>query len=105
VLLGAAFAAMNLLAVRSADAADKPQVRYRLTAQRTMHLDDQATAQQYQKSLQKLGCEVSVNAHGGHFDLKYRCPQWRRAEFDNEQKAHQWQNWLKSLGFETAHEH
>jgi hypothetical protein len=105
LFFGVAFAVVNLLAVRPAHAADKPEVQYRLTSQRTLHLDDQATAKKYESSLQNLGCEARVGGHAGHFDLTYRCPKWRTAQFDNEDAAHQWQNWLKSLGFETAHQH
>jgi len=83
-------------------AAEKAVVQYRLTKQKTMHLDDEKTAKSYDQSLKKLGCESKLGGHGGHFDLTYRCPKWRSAEFDGHDAAHQWQNWLKTSGFDTV---
>ncbi len=93
------------VAADAAYAAEKVVVQYRLTKQKTTHLDDEKTARSYDQSLKNLGCESKLGGHGGHFDLTYRCPKWRQAEFDGHDAAHQWQKWLKKLGFETAHKH
>ena len=90
----------------SATAAEhKETVAYRLVNARTMHIDDDKTAQQYHKTLLNLGCESRLEGHAGHFDLTYRCPQWESAQFVNHQSAHKWERWLKSLGFEVSHRH
>ena len=93
------------VAARAANAADKAVIKYRLTKQKTIHLDDEKTAKSYDQSLKKLGCESKLGGHSGHFDLTYGCPNWREVAFDGHDEAHRWQNWLKSLGFETAHAH
>ncbi len=93
---------LGCVAPDAAYAAEKAVVQYRLTKQRTMHLDDEKTARSYDRSLKRLGCESKLGGHGGHFDLTYRCPKWRAAEFDGHDAAHQWQNWLKTSGFDTV---
>ena len=88
------------------DAAEhKEIVSYRLVTAKTMHVDDQQSAQQYQKTFANLGVETKLDGHAGHFDLTYRCPNWESAQFTDHQSAHKWERWLKSLGFEVAHRH
>ena len=86
-------------------AQQKEIVVYRLTSARTMHLENSATAQQYQAALKQLGCETQLEVHQGHFDLTYRCPQWESAQFESHAAAHKWHAWLASLGFEVTHRH
>jgi hypothetical protein len=106
VLLAAVVSAfLGSVGADAVSAAQKAVVQYRLTKQKTIHLDDEKTARSYDQSLKKLGCESKLGSHGGHFDLTYRCTKWRQAQFDGHDAAHKWQKWLKSLGFETGHEH
>ena len=91
--------------ISGAEAAEKAVVQYRLTKQKTLHLDSEKAAKGVLQSLKNLGCETKLGSHNGHFDLTYRCPKWRSAEFDGHDAAHKWQAWLKKLGFETAHKH
>lgn len=86
-------------------AGHKEIVAYRLINAKSMHIDQQAAAQQYKNALDNLGCETSLGSHGGHFDLTYRCPNWQSAQFVDHQTAHKWQAWLQGLGFEVAHRH
>jgi len=94
-----------LVPITSADAADTEVIEYRLTQQRTVHVDSAQIAAQYHDSLQKLGCESRIDEHDGHIDLIYRCPEWRDVAFDSHASAHKWETWLKSLGFEVKHSH
>lgn len=93
------------LTMSRAEAAEKAVVQYRLTKQKSMHLDSEKEAKSIQQSLKNLGCETKLGGHAGHFDLTYHCPKWRSAAFDGHDAAHKWQNWLKTLGFETGHKH
>jgi len=86
-------------------AAENEVVEYRLTQQRTMHLDDEKISRQYHTTLQQLKCESNLDIHDGHIDLTYRCRQWRRVEFDSHAAAHKWEQWLKAFGFEVSHSH
>ena len=88
-----------------AQAAEKQVVEYRLTQQRTIHLDDEKTARQFHSTLQQLHCESKLDIHDGHIDLTYRCRDWRRVEFNNHATAHKWERWLKALAFEVRHIH
>ncbi len=90
---------------QSAAAEHKEVVAYRLVQTKTMHLDDEPSAQQYRKTLLNLGCEARLSGHAGHFDLAYRCPEWESAQFASHQSAHKWERWLRSLGFEVVHRH
>lgn len=106
VLLAAvALRFLGSVAADAANAADKAVIRYRLTEQKTIHLDDEKKAKSYDQSLEKLGCESKLGGHGGHFDLTYRCAKWRETAFDGHDEAHRCQKWLQSLGFETDHAH
>ena len=95
----------GLIASDVALAAENEVVAYRLAKERAMHLDDEKTARHYEASLKKLGCNVRVAGHAGHFDLVYSCPTWRKTAFETHSLAHGWQGWLKSMGFETKHQH
>ena len=101
-LMAAVSAAMTQ---QSVAAEHKEVVAYRLVQAKTMHLDDEASAQQYRQTLLNLGCEARLSGHAGHFDLVYRCPKWESAQFASHQSAHKWERWLKSLGFEVVHRH
>ena len=105
LLVAVVSAFLGSIAADAAYAAEKAVVQYRLTKQKTIHLDDEKTAKSYDQSLKDLGCERKLSGHKRYFDLTYRCPKWRQAEFDGHGAAHKWQNWLKKLGFETAHKH
>ncbi|REJ65017.1 MAG: hypothetical protein DWQ31_19730 [Planctomycetota bacterium] len=80
-------------------------VQYRLVQPRTVHLDDEASARNYDKTLRELGCASQLGGHNGHFDLTYQCPQWRQLELADHASADKWQEWLASLGFEVGHKH
>lgn len=78
-------------------------IAYRLAKAKTMHFEDQATADKHFQVVQKLGCVVSQDAHGGHIDVRYSCPDWKSLTVESHSLAHQWQEWLKKSGFETLH--
>jgi hypothetical protein len=44
---------------------------------------------------------VQKNAHNGHVDIKYRCPQWRQLTLEKPEEAVRWEKWLKQNLFET----
>ncbi len=89
----------------TASGAEQEVLKYRLVKAKTLHLDDEATAKSYIKSLKSLGCESKVANHGGHFDLSIQSMPWREASFSSHAAVTKWEKWLKSLGFETRHEH
>ncbi|QDU98688.1 hypothetical protein [Lignipirellula cremea] len=101
----AATAVLVLGLISSAEAAGKEVVQYRLTEQRTLHLDDAKVAKQYHETMQQLGCETQLDDHGGHVDLTYRCREWREVDFPDHAAAHKWESWLKALRFEVNHTH
>lgn len=80
-------------------------VQYRLSDWRTEHSNKAADAAQRKIILQGLGCEVTMEKHAGHTDLRFRCPQWLQIELPNHDAAHAWQQYLNQAGFETKHEH
>lgn len=102
VMLALSLTALSTSAVNAEEAA---VVAYRLVNARTMHLDAEATARQYEQTFRQLGCEVQVNGHEGHFDLAYRCREWRKTQFADHASAHKWQDWLAALGFDVQHQH
>lgn len=80
-------------------------VKFRMATEKTMHLQDEATAKSYGNSLNKLGSDYWIERHAGHVDLTVHCPTWRKAEFTDHSTATKWQEWLSALGFETRHQH
>jgi hypothetical protein len=80
-------------------------VNFRLVQWRSAHYDDAKLAQANLTTFKKIGCEVEQNQHGGHVDVRYRCPTWRSIAAKSHVEAHQWEKWLKASGFETSHKH
>ncbi len=80
-------------------------VEYRLTQWKTVHFDDPGQAEEHLATLKKLGCDAHASAHGGHIDVRYRCPAWRSLAVETDAGAHRWERWLRACGFETAHQH
>lgn len=79
-------------------------VEYRLEKWRTTHSEG-AKAEKLVATLKKLRCEVKVGSHGGHTDVRYRCPKWQSLALKDHKTAHQWEAWLKKYSFETKHKH
>lgn len=102
LMLALGLIATSTTAVNAEEAA---VVAYRLVNARTMHLDGEASARQYEQTFRQLGCEVQLNGHEGHFDVAYRCREWRKAQFADHASAHKWQDWLAALGFDVQHQH
>jgi hypothetical protein len=99
-----ALAVLSLPAVSQAD--ETFEVTYRLASWKTKHFETEADARKDAGFLQqKLGCEVRLDSHDGHFDVAYRCPQWKSLKFPSHDATHEWEKWLKQRGFETHHEH
>ncbi len=85
----------------TADSGAPELVKYRLESWKAKHIHDTAKADQLADILKKLGCEVQKNAHNGHVDIKYRCPQWRQLTLEKPEEAVRWEKWLKQNLFET----
>lgn len=96
--------AAALLAVPSFAFADE-MVRYQLKDWKAKHIHDEKKAETIAETLTKLGCELKKEAHNGHIDVKYRCPEWRELKLDTHDEAHKWEKWLKEYGFTTEHKH
>ena len=80
-------------------------VNFRLPNWKSAHFDDAKSAQTNFKTFQQIGCEVEQDQHGGHFDVRYRCPTWRGISLNSHGEAHRWERWLNASGFETSHKH
>lgn len=78
------------------------QIGFRLTEWKTIHAQSVGQADQEVAALKKIGCEVTSNDHGGHVDIKYRCPQWKSMKVPTETLAKQWSSWCTAKGMETV---
>lgn len=81
----------------------KPTVKFRLPAERTVHLHNEVQATQILTTLKLIGCIVSSNQHGDHTDATFACPEWITIQLPSDDNAHAWQSWLNESGFETQH--
>ena len=97
--------AAGAFSANAAIAAGQEVVNFRLPEWKSAHFDDAKSAQANFQTLKQLGCEAEQHQHGGHFDVRYRCPQWHSISLTSHNEAHQWQRWLDAFGFETAHQH
>ena len=88
--------------VRATEKTNLKTVGFRLIEWKTIHADSEASAQESVASLKKIGCEVEMNNHGNHIDVRYRCPQWKAMELPSDQLAAQWTSWLKGKSLETV---
>jgi hypothetical protein len=82
-----------------------PTVKFRLPAEKTLHLHDQQAMQQIADTLKMVEVEVKLHSHGDHMDAKFQCPEWKSIGLVNEAQAIAWQKWLDEAGFETQHTH
>mgnify|MGYP007059433200 CR=1 FL=1 len=106
LIRGVLFAAICLFVTgQTVLAAEQEAVDYRLTQWKTRHFHDAKKAELHLTTLKRLGCEVKQDAHNGHIDVKYRCPNWRRMLLKTHSAAHRWEKWLTSAGFEAKHSH
>ena len=81
------------------------KVRVRMPNWKTIHARSNSQAQSLKNTYEMIGCEVKIDNHGNHIDLKFRCPNWNTIALPNSEAAHVWQDWLKKTGFETQHDH
>ena len=82
-----------------------PQVKkvgFRMADWKTIHRDESQATQDLVHSLEEMGCEVQQNDHGGHIDIRFRCPSWKTVEVTDEEHSQQWRNWLIDNQFETV---
>jgi hypothetical protein len=103
-LIAATLLAVPTFAMSSTAMADE-MVRYQLKDWKRKHIHDAKKAETIAETLTKLGCELTKDAHNGHIDVKYRCPEWRELKLDTHDEAHKWEKWLKEYGFTTEHKH
>lgn len=82
-----------------------PTVRFRLASIRKVHLHNPTDAAKIVNTLNLVGCQVTTQAHNGHTDATFSCPQWLTIELETEESAHAWQKWFNDSGFETQHTH
>ncbi|MAT73125.1 MAG: hypothetical protein CMJ58_26875 [Planctomycetaceae bacterium] len=69
------------------------------------HLDSQQEAAELLILAKAFRCDVQQDSHGGHFDVRFRCPQWTAIDFPSHEAATAWTKWLQATGFEVRHEH
>ncbi len=104
LLIAATLLAIPTFAMPTFAMADE-MVRYQLKDWKAKHIHDDKKAETIAETLGKLGCEIKKDAHNGHIDVKYRCPEWRELKLDTHDEAHKWEKWLKEYGFTTEHKH
>lgn len=80
-------------------------IAFRRVDWQEMHFDDPQRAELHFQAIERLGCEVRTDAHDGHFDVVYRCPEWRSIDVQTHELAQQWEDWLVGAGFDTSHGH
>ena len=81
-------------------------VAFRLVNWKSIHGNGSEQEKQFVQSLQRLGCEVVTEDHGGHSDIRFRSPVWRDVHVADHAAAEQLGAWLKGSGFELApHQH
>lgn len=80
-------------------------VEFRLAKWKSMHGSNTPQEQQLIKQLQAVGCEVVVEQHGGHSDIRFRAPTWRDIHLADHASADKWSSWFKQNGFEVQHSH
>lgn len=84
----------------------KEAVEFRLTKWKSIHGDGTPQEKQFTDTLKKIGCEVVIDKHAGHSDIKFRAPTWRDIHVADHSAADQMQAWLTKNGFEVApHKH
>ncbi len=80
-------------------------VEFRLVAWKQIHGNGSPEEAQLVDQLKRIGCDVVVEKHQGHSDIRFRAPTWRDIHLADHAAAGQWTNWLKQNGFEARHEH
>ena len=78
------------------------KVGFRLANWRTVHGDGTKATTDMVATLQKIGCEVKQENHGGHMDISFRCPSWKTVSVQNDDQSNQWHQWLVNNEFETV---
>lgn len=78
------------------------KVGFRMANWRTIHGDGTQTTTDMVSTLQKIGCEVKQDNHGGHTDISFRCASWKTVSVQNDDQSNQWHQWLVNNEFETV---
>lgn len=76
-------------------------IEFRLADWKSFHGDDSAEQARFIDTLKKVGCDVRVNEHDGHSDIRFRAPIWCVIRIADQAAANQWMEWFKAQGFET----
>lgn len=80
-------------------------IAFQLSRWQQRHFEDPQLVERHVQALKDLGCDVREDAHEGHSDVGYRCPQWRSISVAEHELAVRWERWLQDLGFDTFHSH
>ena len=76
-------------------------VEFRRVEWKQIHGDGSPKEAAFVDQLQRLGCEVRVDQHGGHVDIRFRAPTWRDVHVANSEESGQLVTWLQQNGFEV----
>ena len=80
-------------------------VEFRLVNWKELHGDGSPNEAAFIDQMRRIGCDVRVNKHDGHSDIKFRAPTWRDVHLASHDDADRLMGWLKQYGFEVRHEH
>lgn len=80
-------------------------VEFRMDNWKQIHGNGSPEESQMLTQLKQLGCEIVVENHGNHNDIRFRAPTWHDAHFADHESAQKWASWLTQTGFQTRHSH
>ncbi|MEO1617264.1 MAG: hypothetical protein AAFV88_15550 [Planctomycetota bacterium] len=80
-------------------------VHYQCKDWKAKHIHDNKKAETITATLKKLGCEVKVEEHNGHKDVRYRCVKEKKLPVKTHEEAMKWEKWFKEYGFKAYHTH
>jgi hypothetical protein len=80
-------------------------IAFRMTDWKASHFNSSQEAQRHVDTLKQIGCEVAVEQHAGHVDVRARTGGWKSVTLSSCELCDQWEAFLKQAGFETLHGH
>jgi hypothetical protein len=83
---------------------DHVSVHYSLNHDESRHFHNHRAAHRFADSMRRLGCHVTVQHNGGHYDVVYHCHGDRHIGFSCDIEAHEFESRLIGWGF-NAHVH
>ena len=90
------------IAVGDDAAAKKPgkvRLSFRTNKKTSLHIHSAKEADETEKVLKQLGCEVTRAEHDGHIDLAFECKFWKTLNLKDQAESAKWNEWLVKHNF------